>query len=45
MTDEMSTTSHVWDVNERNLPLISLKTQSPMICCQRVCSKFTKDLP
>lgn len=34
MTDEMSTSSHVWDVNERNLPLLSLKTQSPMICCQ-----------
>ncbi len=34
MSDEMSTASHIWDVNERNLPLVSLKSQSPLICCQ-----------
>ena len=34
MTDEFSTVSHIWDVNERNLPLLSLKSPSPLICCQ-----------
>lgn len=34
MTDEFSTLSHIWDVNERNLPLLSLKSPSPLICCQ-----------
>lgn len=32
--DEMSTASHIWDVNERNLPLVSLKSQSALVCCQ-----------
>jgi len=34
MTDEMPMASYIWDINERNVPLLELRTQSPMVCCQ-----------
>jgi dynein intermediate chain 2 len=34
MTDEMPMASFVWDINERNVPLTELRTQSPLVCCQ-----------
>jgi len=33
-SEEMSTNSYIWDINERNLPLTSLKSQSPLVCTQ-----------
>lgn len=34
MSEDMSNASHVWDVQERNLPLVSLKSHSPLIATQ-----------
>merc|ERR1719277_1459914 len=34
MTDEMPMASFIWDINERNVPLTELRTNSPMVCCQ-----------
>mmetsp|Transcript_1257 Transcript_1257/g.2798 ORF Transcript_1257/g.2798 Transcript_1257/m.2798 type:complete len:574 (-) Transcript_1257:687-2408(-) len=34
MSEEMSTSSHVWDINERNVPLLSLRSKSPIISSQ-----------
>jgi len=33
-SDDMPTTSFIWDINERNVPLLELRTGSPLICCQ-----------
>jgi dynein intermediate chain 2 len=34
MTEEMPAASFIWDINERNVPLTELRSQSPMVCCQ-----------
>mmetsp|Transcript_43316 Transcript_43316/g.97778 ORF Transcript_43316/g.97778 Transcript_43316/m.97778 type:complete len:576 (-) Transcript_43316:137-1864(-) len=34
MTDEMPSSSFIWDISERNVPLTELRTTSPLICCQ-----------
>jgi len=34
MTDDMPMSSFIWDVAERNVPLMELRTNSPLICCQ-----------
>lgn len=34
MTEEMPMASFIWDVNERNVPMTELRSQSPMVCCQ-----------
>jgi dynein intermediate chain 2 len=34
MSEEMPTSSFVWDVTERNMPVTELRTNSPLICCQ-----------
>mmetsp|Transcript_119494 Transcript_119494/g.343260 ORF Transcript_119494/g.343260 Transcript_119494/m.343260 type:complete len:563 (-) Transcript_119494:118-1806(-) len=34
MSDDMPTASFIWDVNERNVPLLELRTTSPLITCQ-----------
>jgi dynein intermediate chain 2, axonemal len=33
-TEDMPMASFVWDISERNVPLLELRTNSPMVCCQ-----------
>jgi len=34
MSEDMPTASFIWDVTERNSPLVELRATSPLICCQ-----------
>jgi dynein intermediate chain 2 len=33
MSDDMPTNSYIWDVTDRNVPLMELRTASPLLCC------------
>eukprot|EP00747_Dinoflagellata_sp_TGD_P086147 gnl/TRDRNA2_/TRDRNA2_163163_c0_seq2.p2 gnl/TRDRNA2_/TRDRNA2_163163_c0~~gnl/TRDRNA2_/TRDRNA2_163163_c0_seq2.p2 ORF type:complete len:573 (+),score=135.62 gnl/TRDRNA2_/TRDRNA2_163163_c0_seq2:78-1796(+) len=34
MSEEMPMASFIWDISERNMPMLELRTTSPLICCQ-----------
>ena len=34
MSEDMPMASYIWDISERNDPLMELRAMSPLICCQ-----------
>ena len=34
MSEDMPMASFIWDISERNVPLMELRATSPLICCQ-----------
>jgi len=34
MSEDMPVASFIWDINERNIPVMELRCSSPLICCQ-----------